>query len=293
MALRANSSYDDPLWRDLELLPHFVSSTVDFSGEAVTVGAEDELASSDREKFKEVLRKFIPWKKGPFRLFDTEIASEWRSDWKWDRIRDHIEISGKRICDIGCHNGYYMFRMLAEQPKLVVGIEPFARHEANFHLIQRFVQDSRLHFERMGVEDFGIFDGYFDTVFCLGILYHHTDPISILRRIHRGLAAGGQVVIDCQGIPDTRSVCLVPQGRYAGARGVWFLPSKPCLVNWLRRANFSHVNCVYEAPLAVEEQRSTEWAPIKSLQDFLDPNDKTLTIEGYPAPWRFYLVATK
>ncbi|MFO0447474.1 MAG: DUF1698 domain-containing protein, partial [Pseudomonadota bacterium] len=36
--------------------------------------------------------------------------------------------------------------------------------------------------------------------------------------------------------------------------------------------------------------RSTAWAPIKSLQDFLDPQDSTRTVEGYPAPWRHYLM---
>ena len=36
--------------------------------------------------------------------------------------------------------------------------------------------------------------------------------------------------------------------------------------------------------LQTEEQRPSKWAPIKSLENFLDPDDPTKTIEGHPAP---------
>ena len=44
---------------------------------------------------------------------------------------------------------------------------------------------------------------------------------------------------------------------------------------------------------SVEEQRATDWMTYQSLKDFLDPNDPTKTIEGYPAPMRATLIATK
>ena len=48
------------------------------------------------------------------RLFGVDIDTEWRSDWKWDRIEPHLGVSleGKVVADIGCANGYFMFRML-------------------------------------------------------------------------------------------------------------------------------------------------------------------------------------
>ena len=42
-----------------------------------------------------------------------------------------------------------------------------------------------------------------------------------------------------------------------------------------------------------EEQRKTEWSFDQSLEDFLDENDKTKTVEGYPAPKRVYVKARK
>jgi tRNA (mo5U34)-methyltransferase len=41
----------------------------------------------------------------------------------------------------------------------------------------------------------------------------------------------------------------------------------------------------------LEEQRATEWMQSQSLLDFIDPNDHSKTIEGYPAPLRAVLVA--
>jgi tRNA (mo5U34)-methyltransferase len=45
------------------------------------------------------------------------------------------------------------------------------------------------------------------------------------------------------------------------------------------------------AATSLEEQRATEWMDSQSLADFLDPNNQTKTIEGYPAPLRAVLVA--
>ncbi|MEW8068099.1 MAG: DUF1698 domain-containing protein, partial [Candidatus Thiodiazotropha endolucinida] len=41
----------------------------------------------------------------------------------------------------------------------------------------------------------------------------------------------------------------------------------------------------------IEEQRATEWMRFESLADYLDPADRSLTIEGYPAPRRAVFVA--
>lgn len=176
------------------------------------------------------------------------------------------------------------------------------------------------------------FPNCFDVVFCLGVLYHTSDPVGMLRTLWKSMKSKGTLIVDCQGIPDhfftheehdaTRGVgvstkkdavgergvehngiaqqepqqplCLVPRGKYARAGGVWFLPNKRALVNWLERANFRDVEFFYSEKLSVEEQRTTEqWANIPSLASALNPDDVSRTIEGYPAPHRFYLRATR
>ena len=38
-----------------------------------------------------------------------------------------------------------------------------------------------------------------------------------------------------------------------------------------------------------DEQRKTPWIEGQSLEDFLDPDDSSKTVEGYPAPARVYV----
>ena len=42
---------------------------------------------------------------------------------------------------------------------------------------------------------------------------------------------------------------------------------------------------------SLDEQRRTDWMTSESLAEFLDPNDRSKTIEGYPAPLRAVLTA--
>jgi tRNA (mo5U34)-methyltransferase len=179
------------------------------------------------------------------------------------------------------------------KPKLVIGFEPVWDHYLTFQLIQNYARLDCLHFELLGVQSIHHYPSFFDTVFCLGILYHHPDPVGVLKRIHHSLKSKGTLLIDCQGIPGTEPTALVPSGRYTNARGVWFLPTASCLLNWVKRAGFKNPKLVYSAPLTSDEQRATPWANIKSLKNFLDPKDQTRTIEGYPAPYRHYMVARK
>ena len=243
----------------------------------------------DDKVVEDKLKALMPWKKGPFRILGWEIDAEWRSDLKWDRLLPYLDLAGKRVADIGCNNGYFMFRMAEHNPKFVLGIEPVVKHYLTFQWLKQMSGLENLYFEMLGVEHMDLFPQGFDTIFCLGILYHHTDPVGLLRKLHKALAKGGEIFIDCQGVPGEEPTCLVPGSRYAGASGIWFLPTLSALQNWVRRAGFSRIDVVFSGALSTEEQRATDWAPIKSLRDFLHPEDPTRTCEGYPAPYRFYL----
>jgi tRNA (mo5U34)-methyltransferase len=61
----------------------------------------------------------------------------------------------------------------------------------------------------------------------------------------------------------------------------------------MARAGFTQIRCFFAESLSVEEQRRTNWANVDSLREFLDADDLSLTVEGYPAPWRYYAIARK
>ena len=267
--------------RALNVKPNF-----SVSDGVVSLGKDKE----DFSHLQSILEKMRPWKKGPFRICGLEIDAEWRSDIKWSRLHPYADdLEGKRVADIGCNNGYFMFRMAEQRPDFVVGFEPVVKHYVTFNWLRSISGLANLYFEMLGVEHIHLFPRGFDRIFCLGILYHHTDPVGLLRKMKVALDKGGVLFIDCQGVPGLEPNCLVPGGRYAGASGIWFLPTLKALQNWVRRAGFSRCEVLFSGPLAVMEQRSTQWAPIKSLPDFLLSSDLTRTIEGYPAPHRFYL----
>ncbi|MFK7872398.1 MAG: tRNA 5-methoxyuridine(34)/uridine 5-oxyacetic acid(34) synthase CmoB [Oligoflexales bacterium] len=258
---------------------------------AVCVDFTEELSADHSNLLEQALKSIIPWKKGPFRIDGHDIDAEWRSELKWDRLLPHIHpLENKDVLDIGCHNGYYMYRIAEHKPASITGLEPVNRHWHTFRFLNHIASIENARFSTLGVEHCKWFEKTFDTIFCLGILYHHTDPVGLLKQLKTSLKPGSQILIDCQGIPGNHSSALVPSGRYATTKGVWFLPTQSCLENWLRRSGFRNIECVYAQPLSTNEQRATEWAPIKSLKDFLI-NDKT--VEGYPAPWRFYFTAMR
>lgn len=283
-----------PYQAAVDVLADVAAEQVTLTESVIRIGTNRILTEAQQVQISAALQTFCPWKKGPFDIFGNVIDSEWRSDWKWERILPHIQpLMGKKVADIGCHNGYFMFRMSVQAPDVVIGFEPVAKHFWNFQLLQNLIRQPNLFFELLGVEHLDLYPRFFDTVFCLGILYHHTDPVGLLRKMHAALVPGGELIIDCQGIPGDLPIALTPQKRYAKARGIWFLPTQSCLENWIKRAGFQQIEVFFAEPLSIQEQRRTPWADVDSLQEFLDPSDPTRTVEGYPAPWRYYVIARR
>mmetsp|Transcript_15467 Transcript_15467/g.25288 ORF Transcript_15467/g.25288 Transcript_15467/m.25288 type:complete len:658 (-) Transcript_15467:1080-3053(-) len=285
----------DNMCKLLLSLPELESKNFVVDTKALIIGDPDELTPEQYETWMELVHLLKPWKKGPLNLFGVEIDTEWRSDLKWDRIVPHLPpIQGKVVCDLGCGNGYFMYRMLEFNPKLVVGIDPNPHAWLEFKTFQRFADCSNVHLEMLRGESMDMFPDMFDVVFCLGVLYHTNDPIGMLRKIYKSMRKGSHLIVDCQGIPGDESVALFPRKKYANMGGVYFLPTILCLQNWLARANFGKQEIFFSEPLKIEEQRVTEWAPVNtSLQESLDPEDPTKTIEGYPAPHRYYIRAKR
>jgi tRNA (mo5U34)-methyltransferase len=225
-------------------------------------------------------------------LFDIQIETEWRSDWKWDRIIEHIKpLANRRILDVGCGNGYHCLRMLGASAGRVIGIDPSPRFVIQFLMLKHFLGDIPVDVLPIGIEALPDKLHFFDTTFSMGVFYHRRSPMDHLRELKATLNPGGQLVLETLIIEGELGECLVPEGRYAMMRNVWFLPSAATLLSWLKKAGFSNPQLIDKSMTTVKEQRSTEWMPFQSLSDFLDPNDHSKTIEGYSAPLRATFIA--
>jgi tRNA (mo5U34)-methyltransferase len=273
---------------------HLRASSCDFSGDAVRIGAADDLTPDQQFQVYQVLRGFMPWRKGPFSVFGIDIDAEWRSERKWNRIIPELpNLTGKTVADIGCNNGYYMFRMAHYQPKLILGFEPYLQHYYTFNALNTFAGQQNLQVELLGIEHLLLFPACFDVIFCLGILYHRPSPLDALRDLHTALKPGGWLIIESQAIPGQESMALFPHSTYAKVPGTWFVPTGACLVNWVARAGFREIRLFFEHDMSSAEQRRTAWMDFESYEDFIDKDNHTLTVEGYPAPRRVFLKAAK
>jgi tRNA (mo5U34)-methyltransferase len=272
-----------------ESVKHIRAKWCDFSGDIVKIGRDGELSRPDAGEVYKAMRGFMPWRKGPFAVFGIEIDAEWRSERKWNRVLPELpDLHGKIVADIGCNNGYYMFRMAYHEPRLVIGFEPYLQHYFAFKTLNNFAGCENLHCEPLGLEHIGLFNQSFDVIFLMGILYHRSSPLEALRQIRAAMKPGGILIVESQGIPGDEPWALFPAQRYAKVPGTYFVPTAACLANWLSRAGFAEVRIFFSHPMSSREQRRTDWMVFESYQDFIDPADPSLTIEGYPAPLRIF-----
>ncbi|MDQ7050429.1 MAG: tRNA 5-methoxyuridine(34)/uridine 5-oxyacetic acid(34) synthase CmoB [Enterobacterales bacterium] len=284
------------IWHSLiEVLPPIDVRSYSLA-DCVTLEAVKTLDEPSRQKLVEQLMLLHPWRKGPFNLFGVEIDSEWRSDWKWQRIQPHIaDLKGRLVLDVGCGNGYHLWRMVQQQAQLVLGIDPSQKFLAQFNCLQKYLQIPSCHLLPIGIEDMPLdMERHgFDSVFCMGVLYHQKSPVELLNRLKGLLNKGGQLILETLVIDGDENQVLVPEGRYAQMRNVWFIPSARALEKWLKKIGFNQVETIDISVTSLKEQRATEWMTFHSLKDFLDPADKSKTIEGLPAPKRATLIASK
>ncbi|PNH87746.1 tRNA 5-methoxyuridine(34)/uridine 5-oxyacetic acid(34) synthase CmoB [Vibrio diazotrophicus] len=260
--------------------------------ESVTVSNREPLSDGEQKKLENLLKTFHPWRKGPYHLHGIHIDTEWRSDWKWDRLLPHISpLKNRSVLDVGCGNGYHMWRMLGEGAYQVIGIDPSELFLVQFEAVRKLMGDNqKVHLLPLGIEQLPELKA-FDTVFSMGVLYHRRSPIDHLIQLKNQLVSGGELVLETLVIEGDENAVLVPFDRYAQMRNVYFFPSALALKAWLEKVGFEDVRIVDENVTSLGEQRSTEWMTHNSLPDYIDPNDPTKTVEGYPAPRRAILVA--
>jgi len=290
---RDNPHGRTPVWLDtLAGLPDIPIDRLDLNSNAITVTSSQSI---DTESLRTELLTLFPWRKGPFNILGIDIDTEWRSDIKWQRVLPHItSLEGQRVLDIGCGNGYHMWRMLGAGARCVIGVDPMRLFTAQFQAIRHFVgKDLPVSLLPVGIEDLPLNQPTFDTIFSMGVLYHRRDPVEHIHQLKSLLQEDGELVMETLIIEDDNASILVPEERYAKMRNVWNIPSMPQLLEWMNEAGMRDIRVIDISPTTSEEQRTTDWMPWHSLKNFLDPEDSSKTIDGHPAPVRAVVLARR
>lgn len=278
--------------QQLDKLP--VVENVEIDLNSVAIKSASPLTASQSQSLNDALRGLIPWRKGPFQIFDTRIDSEWRCDLKWARVAPHLSDLNKRsVLDVGSGNGYYGWRMKAAGARLVAGIDPSWLSVVQHLAINHYIGDASHTVLPLTLEQLTPDLEAFDTVFSMGVLYHRRSPLDHLTELRAALRPGGELVLETLVIEGGEREALVPPGRYARMNNVWFLPSPQALALWLEKVGFEDVRIVDVSKTGTDEQRTTDWKPGQSLADYLDATDTKKTVEGLPAPVRAVLIAQK
>lgn len=241
------------------------------------------------EEIKQIALELKPWRKGPFNINKLFIDTEWQSFVKFNILKPHMHIlKDKIVADIGCNNGYYMFKMLKFKPSKLIGFDPSIKYCLQFLLLNQLAK-TPIKYELLGVADVPNYGVKFDVIFCLGVLYHRSDPLAMLKQLKQSLNKDGVVFLDTMYIEDEREIALIPKKTYSKIPNIFFIPSILGLRNWCYRAGFSEFELLATKETDKEEQRKTPWIDSYSLEDFLDKTNSNLTCEGYPAPKRVYV----
>lgn len=284
---------DLPKWLDcLKALPEVTTSQVELNS-SVVLGAPEDTSAEQKAAIETALRGLIPWRKGPFTVHGCTIDTEWRSDWKWQRLLPHIQpLKDRLVLDVGCGNGYHCLRALGAGAKRVIGIDPSPRFAVQFLMIKHFLGAVPVDLVPIPLEDLPEQLEAFDTTFSMGVLYHRRSPFDHLKALKDTLRPGGELVLETLVVDGPEGYCLVPKGRYAMMNNVWFLPSPATLAVWLEKLGFEDIRLADVNETGLEEQRRTEWMTFHSLEQFLDPTDQSKTLEGHPRPKRAVFTAT-
>ena len=278
----------------LQKLPELVDCRAGINHRAVSATCTEAISAAMSERLRQALLQLKPWRKGPFDICGTLIDSEWRCDMKWERVTPHISsLQGRKVLDVGCGNGYYLFRMAGAGAALTIGIDPSMLFLAQFTAVQKYLRVPDTFLLPAGFEDLPENMEAFDTVFSMGVFYHRRSPFDFLRSLKMLLRRGGELVLETLVIPGDENQVLVPEDRYARMNNVWFIPSVPALCKWLKKSGFVDIRVADATKTTVEEQRATPWMPGESLEKCLKPGNPDLTIEGLPAPMRAVVIATR
>jgi len=283
-------------WRQvLEQLPSINTSFFQLNASQIVIGSSTDCDDKKRNYLEKELKKLQPWRKGPFSLFGIGIDSEWRSGMKWDRVAPHLpSLKGQRVLDIGCNNGYYLLRMVGCGVKYAIGADKTLLYAMQFLALKNFLKDiNNVFISPFSIENLRLKKNQFDTVFSMGVLYHHRDPIEHLKYIANILQESGLIVLETLIVEEAFSELFIPKDRYACMKNVRHIPSCTQVSAWLEESGFREVICVDKTKTTIEEQRATNWMTYKSLPDFLDKENSNYTIEGYPAPQRAIFLAFK
>ena len=120
--------------RAVEFLPELTPWRLDLL-HSVTAESETPLSEGHQRRIENLLKNLMPWRKGPYSLYGINIDTEWRSDWKWERVLPHLsDLTGRTILDVGCGSGALTIACAKRNPQgSMLGVDRWGHEYASYN----------------------------------------------------------------------------------------------------------------------------------------------------------------
>lgn len=114
------------------------------------------------------------------------------------RLQLDTDLTGKRVLDIGCSDGYFSFACEQRGAK-VTAIDDFtstpSQNGLNGFTIAAGLLGSSATLTEMSVYDIDSLEGEFDIILLINVLYHLRHPALAIDKIYSKLAVGGKLYV--------------------------------------------------------------------------------------------------
>jgi 2-polyprenyl-3-methyl-5-hydroxy-6-metoxy-1,4-benzoquinol methylase len=172
-----------------------------------------------------------------------------RHIWLLSRFFDHFgvpldQLRGQSVLDAGCWTGGVSL-ILERLGCEVTAIDEIGKYPHALKFLAQAFGLCSLTALNKSIYELGEaqFLERYDTVFCLGVIYHISDPIVGLRRLYQALKAGGTLCLESMSIPSAECICEYegPSRRRGEFGWNWFVPSPKALKQWLEDTGFEAI----------------------------------------------------
>lgn len=184
----------------------------------------------------------------------------------YDRFQLPDDMSGMRVLDIGCWDGFYSFESERRGAE-VVSVDVW--RPANFFAAHRAL-NSQIQFHELSVYEVtkaGL--GQFDVVLFLGVLYHLRHPLLALERVcevTRDLAIIESHIVD-NVLATSRPVMeFYEVDELGGQYDNWWGPNTECLMRMARAAGFVSARKLRQDDLRGVIRADRQWPELPTAQ---------------------------
>jgi tRNA (mo5U34)-methyltransferase len=154
-----------------------------------------------------------------------------------------VDFSGKKVLDIGCWDGLWSFEAEKRGAAEVYSIDLVSQRDedvTNYQLAHSILNSRARYFPTVSVYDvhqLGVAD--FDVVIYMGVFYHIKDPLLALARLRQVTKVGGLIIVEGEVIrSDDCFAKFYYHEDYAQSASNWWVPSIPCLRQWVECSSF-------------------------------------------------------